>query len=67
MIKKRVDVADFQDPKKVDKFLARFASMYDVDNNTATTSSPALAVLGVNTTDLGTYVGLLASLQRIHR
>jgi hypothetical protein len=67
MIKKRVDVADFQDPKKVDKFLARFASMYDVDNNTATTSSSALAVLGVNTTDLGTYVGLLASLQRIHR
>lgn len=67
MIKKRLDVADFQDPKKVDKFLARFASMYDVDNNTATASSPALAVLGVNTTDLGTDVGLLASLQRLHR
>jgi hypothetical protein len=67
MIKKRLDVADFQDPKKVNKFLARFAATYDVDNNSAIASSPALAVLGVNTTDLGTDVGLLASLQRARR
>jgi hypothetical protein len=64
-IKKRLDVADFQDPKKVDKFLARFAALYDVDNNTATVSSPALSILGGDTADVGTDVGLLASLQRI--
>jgi Protein of unknown function (DUF1217) len=66
IIKKRLDVADLQDPKKVDKFLARFAAMYDIGNNSATASSPALAVLGVGTTDFGTDTGFLASLQRLN-
>lgn len=47
MITKRLDVADFQDPKKVDKFLARFAAMYDVANAATPGSSPALTLLGV--------------------
>ena len=38
MIKKGIDVADFQDPKKVEKFLARFAAMYEP----ATTPRPRL-------------------------
>jgi hypothetical protein len=66
IIKKRLDVADLQNPTKVDKFLARFAAMYDIGNNSAAASSPALAVLGVNTTDFGTDTGFLASLQRLN-
>lgn len=68
MIKKGIDVADFQDPKKVEKFLARFAAMYDAGNNAATASSPALAVLGLgdDTTTAGTDQGLLASMQRLN-
>jgi hypothetical protein len=67
MITRRLDVADLQDPKKVDKLLAQFAAMYDVNNNPATTTSPALAVLeGDTTTTVGTDLGLLASLQRFN-
>jgi Protein of unknown function (DUF1217) len=66
MIKKRLDVADLKDPKKVEKFLARFAAMYDVDNNPATASSAALTVLGGETTTVGTDLGLLGSLQRFN-
>ena len=67
MIKKRLDVADLQDPKKVDKLLARFAAMYDVNNNPATASSAALVVLGGDTTTtVGTDIGLLASMQRFN-
>jgi hypothetical protein len=67
MIKKRIDVADFQDPKKVDKFLAQFAAMYDVNNNSATASSAALAILGVNsdTATAGTDQSLLMSMQGV--
>jgi hypothetical protein len=66
MIKKRLDVADLKDPKKVEKFLARFAALYDVDHNPATASSAALAVLGGETTTVGTDLGLLGSLQRFN-
>ena len=60
MIKKRLDVADFQDPAKVEKFVARFAAMYDVDNGSANVSSPALTILGGGSTTVGTDTGLLA-------
>lgn len=67
MITKRLDVADFQDPKKVDKFLAQFAAMYDASNNAATASSAALAILGVNddTATSGTDQSLLMSMQGV--
>jgi hypothetical protein len=67
MIKKRIDVADFQDPKKVDRFIAQFAAMYDVNNNSATASSAALAILGVNddTATAGTDQSLLMSMQGV--
>ncbi len=44
-ISKRLDVADFKDPAKVEKFLARFTALYDV-NNQQTSSSPASILLG---------------------
>ena len=38
MLKKFVDINDFQDPKKVDKLMNRFTAMYDLKNNTTTSS-----------------------------
>ncbi|WP_112944634.1 MULTISPECIES: DUF1217 domain-containing protein [unclassified Rhizobium] len=43
MLKKFVDINDFQDPKKVDKLMNRFTAMYDLKNNT--TTSPALTIM----------------------
>lgn len=43
MLKKFVNITDFQDPTKVDKLMRRFTAMYDLQNNTDT--SPALTIM----------------------
>lgn len=43
MLSKFVNVADLQDPDKLNHLLQRFSAMYDLANNT--TSSPALSIL----------------------
>lgn len=44
LLKKRMDIGDFQDPAKVSKFLDRFAAMYDMRNSTVTSgSTPSIA------------------------
>jgi hypothetical protein len=43
MISSRIDIKDFKDPEKLDKFIARFSSLYDIQNpQTTTTSIPSL-------------------------
>jgi hypothetical protein len=41
MLEKRLDFQDFQDPKKVDRFLAQFSVLYDMRNSAA--SEPSIA------------------------
>ncbi|RYD29518.1 MAG: DUF1217 domain-containing protein, partial [Sphingomonadales bacterium] len=45
IISKRIDVKDFQDPKKLDAFLSRFAGLYDV-KNADSSASPVLGLFG---------------------
>jgi hypothetical protein len=48
MLDKVVKVKDFQDPEKLQKFLQRFCTMYDMNNPSANTAvSDALTLLGV--------------------
>jgi hypothetical protein len=64
-ISKRLNVADLKDPAKLDKFLTRFAAMYDMNNGGGfNTLSGTLAILGGNQ-GIGTNVNLLGSMQRI--
>jgi hypothetical protein len=65
MITKRLDLADLKDPAKLDKFLARFATLYDLENGGDSTVSAALVVLGGSQSGVGTNVNLLASLQSV--
>lgn len=44
-MKKRLDIEDFSDPKKLEKFLSRFSAMWDVSTNATATTSPALTLL----------------------
>ena len=44
-IEKRIELEDFQDPAKVDKFLTRFTAMWDATEET--TSNPVLALFDV--------------------
>ena len=65
MIEKRLDVKDFQDPAKLEKFLARFSALYDIDNSGIPAASPGAIILGAGSTSVGSNVGLLATLQNI--
>ncbi|MEF2071231.1 DUF1217 domain-containing protein [Consotaella aegiceratis] len=56
ILEKEIDFDDFQDEKKLDAFIARFATMYDLKNDTSS-SSPVLTLLGG-----GESSGLLAYL-----
>jgi Protein of unknown function (DUF1217) len=64
LISKRLDIADLQDPQKLDAFLTRFASLWDVDNPQTTATSPAL-VLIARPTEAGIGADLLLSLQNL--
>jgi hypothetical protein len=65
MLERRLDFADFKDPKKLEKFLARFTALYDLDNQQAVASSPATTLFQQQ--DSGGIMGsaMLASLQSL--
>ena len=64
LIAKRLDVADLQDPEKLDAFLTRFASLWDVRNPPSAVTSPALALIA-RPTEAGIGADLLLSLQNL--
>lgn len=65
MISAKLDVADLKDPEKLDKFLQRFATMYDAVNGQVAVSAPVLTLFGNSGQSAGMGVDLLMSLQKI--
>ncbi len=63
MISARLDVEDLKDPEKLDRFLARFTSLWELENGQSLASSPSI-LLGQPLT-LGLSANLLASLQNL--
>lgn len=61
LINRKLDIASFQDPEKLDKFIKRFTIMWDQKNDTA--STPTLSLFGGS--DSGFDTGLLLKLQSI--
>ncbi|MFS8115780.1 DUF1217 domain-containing protein [Rhizobium jaguaris] len=45
LLGKYINVTDLQDPDKVSKLMQRFSAMYDLANNTTSSTSPALSIL----------------------
>lgn len=45
MITKKLDLKDLQDPKKLNKLIAQFSALYDVNNSDVTSTSPVLQIL----------------------
>lgn len=62
LLEKRINFDDFKDPTKVDKFVARFSALYDI-NNSSPTTSPAVILLGGDETQFGVDQTLLGSIQ----
>lgn len=63
MIEQRLKIADFKDTAKLQHFLDRFTSAWDIANDTSATASAA-AVLG-GSTSFGVSSDVLASLQNL--
>ncbi len=63
MISARIDLADFEDPAKLDKFLERFSALWDVANPQAPASAPSILIGRPVTAQIGADV--LMSLQSI--
>jgi len=61
----RINLADFRDPAKLDKFLTRFAALYDLNNGGTSTISAASIILGGGQASVGTNMSLLTSMQNI--
>lgn len=59
---KRLDVADFKDPKKLDRFITRFTSLWEASNGS---SSAAGALALGQPLEAGIGASLLASLQNL--
>ena len=65
MITDRVDLTDLSDPDKLQKFLTRFASLWEIDNPNSSSSSAAPTVLFPQPLEAGIGADLLATLQNL--
>lgn len=66
MLEKRLDFEDFKDPAKVDKFIARFTSMWEIKNGGASNQvSPA--VLLAKPVEFGISTSTLLALQQLRK
>ncbi|MGO4707439.1 DUF1217 domain-containing protein [Microvirga sp. 2MCAF38] len=63
MIKHRIDIESLKDPKEVERFLQRFATMWEAENNVS--SAPVMTLFNSADSSSGLDVDLLMSLQRI--
>lgn len=66
LIEKRIDLADFKDPAKVEKFIARFTALYDIDNPQTNQSSVVSLLLGQDDGSIFSE-SLLTSIQSVRR
>jgi hypothetical protein len=62
LIEERLDVEDLKDPEKLEKFLTRFAAMWEINNPTSLATSPALLIQPIG---VGFSADLLSSLQNL--
>ena len=62
-LKAKLNIADFQDPKKLQTFISRFAANYDANNSSSSSSSPnyanALTLGATSTSSVGIDPSLL--------
>jgi len=65
IIGKKFNLADMKDPAKLNSFVTRFLTLYDLQDSSPTTSSPALALFSSGTS--GVEMNTLLALQSIRR
>jgi hypothetical protein len=63
LIAQRLDIEDFKDPQKLDEFVSRFTSLWEIENPTQPPATPSIVVGQPIQFGLGS--GLLTSLQNL--
>jgi hypothetical protein len=64
LFESRMDITDFADPEKLDKFITRFTSMYELQNPTSTATT-SVSVLFAQPTTIGVSTDLLMAMQQL--
>jgi hypothetical protein len=64
LFESKMDITDFADPEKLDKFITRFTSMYELQNPTATATT-SVSVLFAQPTTIGVSTDLLMAMQQL--
>jgi hypothetical protein len=65
MLISRIDLSNFRDPVALDKFITRFAALYDLNNPTSSPSSAASIILAGRSGAIGPDQGLLGQMQSL--
>jgi hypothetical protein len=68
MISNKLNINDFQDPKRLATFIQKFSVLYDVNSAGATTSQSTLApnaVVNLSNSGAGFSVNLLSNIQSL--
>jgi hypothetical protein len=61
----RIDIADFKDPAKLDKFIIRFSSQWEITNGSANSAASSPSMLFGGASSMGVSASVLASLQNL--
>lgn len=64
LFQQKMDIADFADPEKLNTFITRFTSLYEINNPTSTASS-SVSVLFAQPTTIGVSTDLLMAMQNL--
>lgn len=67
MMESKFDIADLQDPKKLEKFMTRFTGMWEVANPSASSPTSAVSVLFSQPTEYGISTNTLFAIQALRR
>lgn len=66
MFKDRIDIEDFQDPEKVDEFLQRFATLWEI-NNPSYTQNTSIAALFSQPAEFGISTDMLLTIAQMRK
>ncbi|WP_315925486.1 DUF1217 domain-containing protein [Mesorhizobium sp. SP-1A] len=64
LFEQKMNIADLADPAKLDKFITRFTSLYEIDHPTSTAMS-SVSVLFAQPTTIGVSTDLLMAMQQL--
>lgn len=64
LFERRLDIADFTDPARLEKFLTRFTSLYEIDHPTSSVQT-SVGVLFAQPTTAGISTNLMMAMQKL--